>query len=395
MKYKALRNLSLILRSFLIGSLFFISSLLRAEDFKGLIAFGDSLSDTGNIFKDFGELYPPTHLYWKGRQTNGEVWIEKVAASLHLPLFNFAYSGATTSSFFPFMNTNPNLLQQMHMMERLPERPIILPHKTLLLKNIKSFQADVAQKNLSQYMVSLWIGGNNYFFSHEEPKKIVEGIFQVMLRLMNDYGVRSFIIPNMPLLGMVPFIFQNEGQPEKSISYFNSISFYHNRYLAEKLKILRDSPHLDLFEVDIQTYFQKLLDVRNGEVKEGEDILRPCLFGDLIQMPSQETLKKIDLHKPFDKLCQMAPLSFYYPTKYLTDIAFHFISSKKFCKKPDERVFWDAIHPSAKVHCFIAAKTLELIFKKYKEKYKGLDDRLEGFSVTQLCESLQHKLPLD
>jgi hypothetical protein len=51
----------------------------RAE-FTGLYAFGDSLTDTGNLPTEF-QLPPP---YFDGRRSNGILWVEKLAAYLTL-----------------------------------------------------------------------------------------------------------------------------------------------------------------------------------------------------------------------------------------------------------------------------------------------------------------------
>jgi phospholipase/lecithinase/hemolysin len=74
-----------------------------------IVVFGDSLSDTGNVFaasKNDPSLKPdpPSPPYFQGRMSNGPVWVEHLAdmlgverpaASLNGGL-NFAYAGATT-----------------------------------------------------------------------------------------------------------------------------------------------------------------------------------------------------------------------------------------------------------------------------------------------------------
>ena len=41
-----------------------------------IVAFGDSLSDTGNIFRDLAFPPPP---YFEGRSSNGILWLEYLA----------------------------------------------------------------------------------------------------------------------------------------------------------------------------------------------------------------------------------------------------------------------------------------------------------------------------
>ena len=87
---------------FLVGML--ISSLTHAA-FTQVISFGDSLSDTGNVFAATTGTNPPAP-YFNGRFSNGQVWNEALAISLGLTAptpslaggTNFAWGGARTNS---------------------------------------------------------------------------------------------------------------------------------------------------------------------------------------------------------------------------------------------------------------------------------------------------------
>ena len=59
-----------------------------------VISFGDSLSDTGNLFELTSGAIPPEPLYFDGRTTNGPVWVELLSIDLGVTLNNYAYSGA-------------------------------------------------------------------------------------------------------------------------------------------------------------------------------------------------------------------------------------------------------------------------------------------------------------
>ncbi|NNF51372.1 MAG: SGNH/GDSL hydrolase family protein [Gammaproteobacteria bacterium] len=61
--------------------------------FTQIIVFGDSLSDSGNVFSVSGSPPPP---YFGGRFTNGLVWPEVLASTWDVPLTNYAYGGALT-----------------------------------------------------------------------------------------------------------------------------------------------------------------------------------------------------------------------------------------------------------------------------------------------------------
>ena len=65
-----------------------------ADQFKRLVVFGDSLSDSGNLFGLTG--FPPAPFYWMGRFSNGPTWVENLASYLDAPLENYAVAGANT-----------------------------------------------------------------------------------------------------------------------------------------------------------------------------------------------------------------------------------------------------------------------------------------------------------
>lgn len=88
-----------------------------AAAYSNLFVFGDSLSDTGNVWAATGFTTPPPP-YFNGRFSNGPVWIETLAAGLGVPAAstasllggnNYAFGGARVNSTNPV----PGVLQQM------------------------------------------------------------------------------------------------------------------------------------------------------------------------------------------------------------------------------------------------------------------------------------------
>ncbi|MCX6591878.1 MAG: SGNH/GDSL hydrolase family protein [Acidobacteria bacterium] len=84
-----------------------IFSLLGATAFAGqftsIVAFGDSLTDTGNAYLGTGGATPPSPPYYPGVFSNGPNWLQVLGAGLGLPVSpylaggtNFAIGGATT-----------------------------------------------------------------------------------------------------------------------------------------------------------------------------------------------------------------------------------------------------------------------------------------------------------
>ena len=88
----------------------------HANTYSNLFIFGDSLSDTGNIFTLTGGATPAAP-YFNGRFSDGPVWAEYLAAGLGLPNgarasqlggTNFAWGGARTSG-----GSIPSVLSQV------------------------------------------------------------------------------------------------------------------------------------------------------------------------------------------------------------------------------------------------------------------------------------------
>src|SRR5579883_435708 len=69
---------------------------LLANPFTSIVVYGDSLSDNGNIYAASGNTYPASPPYYNGRLSNGPVTVEQMATTWGVPLYDFAYGGATT-----------------------------------------------------------------------------------------------------------------------------------------------------------------------------------------------------------------------------------------------------------------------------------------------------------
>ncbi len=74
-----------------------------AGQFTSIIAFGDSLADTGNAYIGTGGTTPPSPPFYPGVFSNGPNWLQYLGAGLGLPVVpflgggtNFAIGGATT-----------------------------------------------------------------------------------------------------------------------------------------------------------------------------------------------------------------------------------------------------------------------------------------------------------
>jgi phospholipase/lecithinase/hemolysin len=81
-----------------------VGGVLQAKQFSRLVVFGDSTTDTGNVYELSGQTKPASPPYFEGRWSNGPLWIEYLADRLGVPRprpslvggTNYAYAGAQT-----------------------------------------------------------------------------------------------------------------------------------------------------------------------------------------------------------------------------------------------------------------------------------------------------------
>lgn len=74
---------------------------LKLDGIHGLTVFGDSLSDTGNMYEKTHKIFPSTNQHYKGRFTNGFTWVDSLARpnGLFSRCVNKAMGGAVIGSY--------------------------------------------------------------------------------------------------------------------------------------------------------------------------------------------------------------------------------------------------------------------------------------------------------
>lgn len=247
---------------------FFLSILFPlktlAATFSGIYVFGDSLSDTGNVFNVTKQLnstnpqipvIPPSPPYFNGRFSNGSNWIDYLSQDLGLTpaLFtelpsganpsqgiNFAFGGATTESANTIHPSLPGLQQQVWAFASL------LPPTT---------KADPA----ALYIV--WAGGNNYlptgsaFTPHTTPDTTLANISGAV-KTLAGVGAKNILLANLPDLGKVPLTAKTPlSQP------LSALTWAHNAGLSQSLDVLSGElgSSVDLIELDVYSLAEQVI----------------------------------------------------------------------------------------------------------------------------------------
>lgn len=159
----------------------------NASPITEVVAFGDSLSDTGNDLIVYGSPAPP---YYQGRFSNGPNWIDDLAAKLGVPDpqpslaggTNYAYGGAAATT----VNTGvPDLAQQVQ--QYLTNSPTANPNA----------------------LYTVLMGANDFFDGVTDPSAPAAAVNSALTTLIGA-GAKNILVSYLPPQGVTPLI-QSEG----------------------------------------------------------------------------------------------------------------------------------------------------------------------------------------
>ncbi|RMF99360.1 MAG: G-D-S-L family lipolytic protein [Gammaproteobacteria bacterium] len=258
----------------------------RAQAYSALYAFGDSLTDTGNVFAANGIPLPP---YFNGRFSNGPVWIETLAANLGLSATpatavpggtNFAFGGAATGS--PPAVIGPT------------SPPTLIQQAGLFL----SATGGVADPN-ALYVV---FGGGNDVRGGDITGSA--GNIATVISTLAGAGAQNFLVPNLPDIGQTPEAIAG-GPALQAGATFLSTTF--NTQLAGELANLTATLGVNIIQFDTFAFLNNIL--ANPASFGFTNVNTPCYSG-------------------------------------TTGIG----GPGTVCADPSQYVFWDGIHPTAATH---------------------------------------------
>lgn len=296
-----------------------------APTIRNIYAFGDSLSDPGNVFSASalvaGTGLPPPP-YFEGRFANGYLWVDYLAERLGLHLLpiaqlqdqrsaiSFAYGGATSGSENVINTALPGLLQE-----------------------IEQFQQFIAPDSLTpESLYTLWIGANDYLpdrLADSLPDSLPEGnsalrnkttqsIANIITAIRSLYalGARRFVVVNLPALGATPLA-QSLGQ--ETALLLNQITQQHNLALDRQLEGLEQTlPDLHLTRLDVEQLFEQAIQGQFAFT----NVKSPC----------------------FNR------------------------TTKQVCANPDQYLFWDALHPTTAAHRIVAELAAEKLLQAQPQR---------------------------
>lgn len=222
-----------------------LASWAHAAPLSNLYVFGDSFSDTGNVFAATNGILPPDPPYYQGRFSDGPVWVERLADRLGLPLVangadptavrgnNFAAGGARTAADIsvPPLGTIPSIVSQVQYFTAAVE---VLPEDAL-------------------YVVS---GGYNDLLLAADPEQELgldarrdiamsaAAAIDLSLRQLVTHGARHVLVANLADLGLTPGARDDAAIASEMTALFNTT-------LAAELDSLQQDFPLRLYRLDV------------------------------------------------------------------------------------------------------------------------------------------------
>lgn len=207
--------------------------------FDTIVAFGDSLSDNGNLYTYMLHFIPKSPPYYQGRFSNGPVWVED--------LFQ---------SYFP--NDTSDKLQDF----AVGGAGAVLSYKENLPYTLSSEVDDYlylhSYNNKDTTLYTVWIGANNYLNAPTNVDEITSSVVDTIginIESLINNGAVMILMVNIPDLGKTPEAAQNNTQ-----ALLTELTNKHNEKLLAKYNELKERyPNVNIAYFDVYSLFNQLI----------------------------------------------------------------------------------------------------------------------------------------
>jgi phospholipase/lecithinase/hemolysin len=246
-----------------------LSSSSWADPINAIYAFGDSLSDAGNAFIATSGAEPAAP-YVNGHFTNGNVWVQDLAASLNLPPVTASLAGGTDYAVGS-AESGQTPVRGANIAGDLPWQ-------------ISQFQTANAAANPNG-LYTIWIGANDLadiLASNPTPLAAatdvaaVIGNINVAINQLAGDGAKNFLIVTVPDLGKTPGAIAGGPLVQAAASNLSAV-FDANLANAVTATAALDSLNLKVLD----TYSLTDAIVANPAQFGLTNVTQPCLTGEV------------------------------------------------------------------------------------------------------------------
>jgi outer membrane lipase/esterase len=316
-----LRNMAVACLTILVLGVPGLSHADDDSDISRIFIFGDSLSDTGNFTSLFGN-FPEPPFYMMNRVSNGPVGVEILAERL----------GLTADASLHFLGASVGSNYSVAGARAINTQPIDLNSQVMF------FLANHNSAAPSDALYVIFIGGNDLrdargvvdpsvglvVPSRTEAKVIVRDAASGVrntIEALAQVGARKFLLVNFPNIGAIPetrLLADAFGNP-KLIKDAHKVSKQYRKSLHKIAKQLEDESEIEIVEFDLFKFFKKLLRKAN--------------------------------HLGFTNTTEAC----------FSSITFSFHPDCNFGANFDQFIFFDEIHPTARVHALVGEALFEAL----------------------------------
>lgn len=257
-----------------------------------LVSFGDSLSDTGNLFNGSQWVFPNSNSWFLGHFSNGLVWTEYLAKSQQLPVYNWAVGGAAgTNQYVALTGIYDQVTSYLTYMERA-----------------KNYDP-------ANVLFTLAFGLNDFMNYNREVRDVKADLSSALIRL-TDAGAHHLILLTLPDATKAPQ-YKYSTQQEADKVQAKIVEF--NQFIEEQAQLYTDKG-INVLLYDAYTLFDEI--TSNPQQHGFENATDACL--------------NINRSSAKDYLLSH---------NFTNDCAYH---------GSDKYVFWGVTHPTTAVHKYIA-----------------------------------------
>ncbi|VVC77022.1 Phosphatidylcholine-sterol acyltransferase [Aquicella siphonis] len=329
----------------LVASLFFllfscVYSCVYAVNIDKIVVFGDSLSDSGNIFSltamahnsiPLIPVIPKDPPYYNGRFSNGLIWTDHLAMEMHAEQINYAYGGSWAEPF--------------------KDSKLIIPFGLGMQVNfyLVSSALDFHKEN---HLYVIWSGGNDYVNGRADADEATTNTvasIQSQIDWLVYYGAKNLLVLNVPDLGAVPEV---TARGPDFIAGVRRLVTLHNQKFADMIRKMQlVYPEVKIVSGDTTQYFDDL--IVNPDKFHLKNVTQACYDGgywlkarglDTREFKAVQAARQADID-----ILNTPSLRTAYLTSEMS------LAGEKSCANPDEYLFWDHIHPTRVVHQLISS----------------------------------------
>ncbi|MDA0147502.1 SGNH/GDSL hydrolase family protein [Vibrio sp. LaRot3] len=279
------------------------TSVQETNSINRIVAFGDSLSDTGNLFNGSQWIFPNPNSWFLGHFSNGFVWTEYLANEAKVPLHNWAVGGAAgTNQYVAITGIYDQVTSYLTYME--------------MSKNYHP----------SRTLFTLEFGLNDFMNYNRDVTDVKTDFSSALIRL-TDAGAENIILLTLPDATKAP---QFKYSTQEEIEKVRAKIVEFNEFIKEQAMYYQ-MKGINLVLFDANALFESL--TTHPQQHGFENAADACL----------------DINRS-------SSLDYLYSHRFTNECAYH---------GADKYVFWGVTHPTTAAHRYIAEKIIENDFNQF------------------------------